>query len=140
MWRGASTYRPTAKLTTWLYRIVFNLWIDLQRRQVHAPIPISPEISHPAHLDPPLLEAGETARRVQKAIAALSERQRVALVLHQYEGLSLKEISDATGWSPAAIESLLSRAYASLRESLHDLSDNSSGGDRRHSPAHPFNT
>jgi RNA polymerase sigma-70 factor (ECF subfamily) len=139
LWRGASTYRPTAQLTTWLYRIVVNLWVDLQRRRAHAPLPLPPDTSSPVHLDPAVLESAETAQRVQNAIAKLAERQRAVLVLHRYEGLSLHDIHEATGWSTAAIESLLSRAYAALRESLRDLAENSGGIDRRLPAARPFN-
>jgi RNA polymerase sigma-70 factor (ECF subfamily) len=139
LWRGASAYRPSAKLNTWLYRIILNLWVDLQRRRSHAPLPLLPECPHPQYLDPPVLESREVAVRVQKAIAALAERQRIVLVLHRYEALSLKDIQASTGWSPAAIESLLSRAYAALRESLRDLSENSDDSHRRHPAAHPFN-
>jgi RNA polymerase sigma-70 factor (ECF subfamily) len=67
------------------------------------------------------MESEETAARVQRAIAALPERQRMAIILHRFEELSYQEIAHITGWGEAAIESLLSRAYASLRTQLSDL-------------------
>lgn len=140
LWRGAAAYRPTAQLTTWLYRIVVNLWIDLQRRRSQAPLPLNPELPDPPHLDPDLLESAETAQRVRQAVADLPERQRIVLVLHRYEGLSLKQIEASTGWSAGAVESLLSRAYAQLRQALHDLSEKSAASHRRIPPPGPFNS
>ncbi|UCC23700.1 MAG: helix-turn-helix domain-containing protein [Planctomycetota bacterium] len=53
----------------------------------------------------------------------LSERQRLAIILHRYNGLSHSEISDVTGWSKSAVESLLVRAYANLRNKLNKIKD-----------------
>ena len=122
--RAAKRYRPDARFTTWLYRIVVNLCLDHQRRARQAPSALtddSPEPSAAPSADP--LEARERVLRVQRAVEALPERQRMAVVLHRYEGLSHREVAEVTGWSVSAVESLLVRAYASLRKSLADLSE-----------------
>jgi len=67
------------------------------------------------------LEKSETALRIRQAVQALPERQRIAFVLHRYRRQSHQEIARSTGWSTSAIESLLSRAYQRLRDSLRDL-------------------
>jgi RNA polymerase sigma-70 factor (ECF subfamily) len=60
----------------------------------------------------------EEAARVQRAILALPERQRTALVLKRFEGMSQKEIAEAMGVSESAAESLVIRAMKALRRSL----------------------
>ena len=51
----------------------------------------------------------------------LADRQRLAVVLHRYEGLSHRRIAEVTGWSESAVESCLVRAYARLRKELANL-------------------
>jgi RNA polymerase sigma-70 factor (ECF subfamily) len=121
--RAARRYQPDAKFTTWLYRIVLNLCRDVARRARQAPAQLS-EAAEPERApaaDP--LEARERAARVHRAVAALPERQRTAVILHRYQGLSHREVAQATGWSESAVESLIVRAYAALREELADLRD-----------------
>jgi RNA polymerase sigma-70 factor (ECF subfamily) len=121
LWNAAGRWEPAARLSTWLYRVVVNLCLDFRRKQAHAPVALSGEGNEPAICDVAELESQETTARVQRAIAALPERQRMAVILHRFEGMSYREISQATGWGEAAIESLLSRAYAALRTQLADL-------------------
>ena len=63
-------------------------------------------------------ERAETAEVVREAIRKLSQRQRIAVVLHRIRGLTHAEISRKTGWSQSSIESLLVRAYRKLRNEL----------------------
>lgn len=119
--RAASRYQPDAKFTTWLYRIVVNLCHDVGRRARRAPAQLSEESApspEPAR-DP--LEARERAERVRRAVGALPDRQRTAVILHRYQGLSHREVAQATGWSESAVESLIVRAYTTLRTELADL-------------------
>ena len=119
VYRAARTYQPQAKFTTWLYRIVVNLCLDEQRRRAKAALPldaVAPE-GLPASQDNPL-ERRELSELVRRAVQQLPDRQRLAVVLHRYDGLSHTEISEVTGWSESAVESLLVRAYATLREKL----------------------
>ena len=67
------------------------------------------------------MEAEERVREVRRALENLPERQRTAVVLHRYENLSHRQIAEITGWSPSAVESLLVRAYARLRQKLAHL-------------------
>jgi RNA polymerase sigma-70 factor (ECF subfamily) len=121
VWRSARRYEPTARFSTWLYRIVLNLCIDASRKRgslSFAPSELSEERSAPAS-DP--IERNEQVAVVRRAVAALPERQRIALVMHRFSGLSCREIVEATGWSSSSVESLLVRAYASLRQTLMDI-------------------
>lgn len=122
VYRAAKTYQPQARFTTWLYRIVVNLCLDEQRRRSKAAVPletIAPEGLPAPHENP--AEKKELSELVRAAVWELPERQRLAVVLHRYDGRSHTEISEITGWSEAAVESLLVRAYANLREKLAKL-------------------
>lgn len=124
VFRAAKRYRPDAKFTTWLYRIVANLCLDRQRRGKHAPVALDESLAEPsADAQPDPIEADERARRVRDAVGALSERQRTAVILHRYEGLSHREVAEAMDSTESAVESLLVRAYAKLRALLADLKD-----------------
>ena len=117
VYRAAKTYQPQAKFTTWLYRIVVNLCLDEQRRLAKAAVPLESVVSDglPASQENPA-EKKELSELVRAAVQELPERQRLAVALHRYDGLSHTEISEVTGWTESAVESLLVRAYATLRE------------------------
>ncbi|HUV65832.1 MAG TPA: sigma-70 family RNA polymerase sigma factor [Sedimentisphaerales bacterium] len=122
VYRAAKTYQPQARFTTWLYRIVVNLCLDEQRRRARTALPleaVAPEGLPASQANP--AEKKEFAELVRAAVQELPNRQRLALVLHRYDGLSHTEISEITGWSESAVESLLVRAYANLREKLAKL-------------------
>ena len=70
------------------------------------------------------IERKETIEIVKKAINELPERQRLAVILHRYENLSYDQICEVTQWSKSAVESLLVRAYANLREKLKKMENN----------------
>ena len=122
VYRSAGRYRPTAKFSTWLFRIVVNLCYDRLRSLRRQGPSLDEQMIPPVWADASeVLYADDVARRVRDAIAALPPRQRTALTLHRYEGLTHAQISEATGWSVSAIESLLVRAYQMLRRRLEDL-------------------
>ena len=122
VWSSAGDYRPKARFTTWLYRVVVNVALDAIRRARRQPVQLAESFADVPAGDPPdHLVAEERAASVAKAVAALPERQRIALVLHVYEDLRCREVAEVTGWSASAVESLLVRAYAALRLHLADL-------------------
>ena len=119
VYRAAKQYKPTAKFTTWLYRIVINLCLDEQRKRSKAGASLEPEIYEKLPVsNGSLVEKEELAASVRAAVQDLPERQRMAVILHRYNGLNHAEISEVTGWSQSAVESLLVRAYANLRGKL----------------------
>lgn len=129
-WRGAATFRADADVTTWLYRITLNLCLDQAKRKRPAitdskqvyriadALATSPEPSRISADEPPSRTPDDLAEQLSRAVWALPERQRAALVLHRYMGRSIKEIAEVTGWSPSSVESLLVRAYAGIRQRL----------------------
>ena len=99
-----------------------NLCYDRLRSFKRQAAPLDEQIpAAPSEAPEEILHAADVAWRVQKAIESLPQRQRTALTLHRYQRLSHAEISEATGWSVSAIESLLVRAYQRLRKELADL-------------------
>lgn len=120
--RSAAAFTPAARVSTWLYRIVANLcWDFRRRRRTRRTEPL--EAGHALHADAESPEPPDTAlqTRVRAAVAALPDRQRLALILHRYEGLSHQEIAEMLGWSVKSVESCLVRAYRHLRTALQDL-------------------
>jgi RNA polymerase sigma-70 factor (ECF subfamily) len=121
VYRAASGYKPSAAFTTWLYRITVNLCQDILRKR--RPTVEAPEELNNRRSPPPddAIERDERVQAVRRAIGDLPERQRIAVILHRYSGLSHTQICEVTGWTPSAVESCLVRAYARLREELADL-------------------
>jgi len=109
-------YRPSAKLSTWLYRVTYNACIDEIRKRRSRPSEM-PD-SEIGHSPVSAMESDELARAVKEAIASLPEKQRAAVVLQRYEGLSYQEIADVLKASVSAVESLLFRARESLKTKL----------------------
>lgn len=124
VWRASQNYKPKARFTTWLYSIAINLCIDEYRKSIHKTIPLEQVMADlEAESDGDSIEREEAAKIVQKAIMGLGERQRLAVILHRYNGLSHTEISEVTGWSRSAVESLIVRAYTNLRNKLRKSED-----------------
>jgi RNA polymerase sigma-70 factor, ECF subfamily len=119
--RAAAKYRPQARLTTWLYRIVVNLCLDEMRRGRRAPGELAYDPPQGPPPDP--LDQRERIELIRNAVAGLPERQRIAVTLCRYHGLSHREIAETTGWTTSAVESLLVRAYQSLRRDLAHLEE-----------------
>ena len=113
VFEAAKRYRPTAAFRTYLYRIVVRLCLDHLRKR--RPLPTDNLL--PAD-DWPSPEQGaahaEQAQAVQEAIGRLPPKQRTAVVLRYYEGLSGREIAVAMETSLKAVERLLARARATL--------------------------
>ncbi|MBN1346253.1 MAG: sigma-70 family RNA polymerase sigma factor [Phycisphaerae bacterium] len=119
--RAARGYEPSAAFSTWLYRIVVNLCRDALRKRRSQVEPPTDLRDGRAAAPPSSLEERERARAVRQAVDRLPERQRIAVILHRYAGLSHAEIAETTGSTVSAVESCLVRAYAGLREALKGL-------------------
>ena len=118
-WTQASQFDARrARFTTWLYRIVFNLCIDYRRRVQPQPIPADFDPIDPRATADQMLEANDQLTALATALRLLPPRQRAALALVYEEGLSGAEAARALGVSIKAIERLLARARADLRERL----------------------
>ena len=132
LWKSAPRYKATAKFTTYLFTITRNLvfnetrkrWrrnehsLDAQEEDWHRQIPESAE----ANPDEQLLQS-EMRAAVDKAIEALPEKQRLAVILRRYEQMPYDEIAGILEISVSAVKSQLFRARATLRESLQQFLD-----------------
>ncbi|MCH8828753.1 MAG: sigma-70 family RNA polymerase sigma factor [Planctomycetes bacterium] len=133
VYRARHGYKPTAKFSTWLFRIASNLasnWRRSQGRRKESPLNIRD--SGPLGIKPneklfaeksalmPNRQFAKSEMReiVRDALQELNDRQRMALLLHKFEGMSYADIGEAMEMSPAAVKSLLSRARESLRGKL----------------------
>jgi len=121
VWKSASRYQPTAKFTTWLFRITRNLVFNELRRKRHF-ADHTEEIPEPAERvekepDRVLLE-GELQKAIQEAINQLPESQRMAIILRRYEDMSYEDIAKVMETTVPAVKSILFRARAELRERL----------------------
>jgi RNA polymerase sigma-70 factor, ECF subfamily len=128
VYRAAGRYRPDAKFTTWLYRIATNAALNAARSKHRRPTASldameerggASQVSAPVEQRPDReLEREETIRAVDRALRQLPERQRMAVVLQRFEGLSYEEIGEALSMSVEAVDSMLRRAKAALRDAL----------------------
>lgn len=109
-----------AQLPTWLYRVTSNLCIDRLRKkrpdQLDDTIEIRSDLPGPEQI----AERAQVARAIDETLALLPDRQRAALALTYYEGLSNREAAQALDVTVDALESLLSRARRAVKQRLHE--------------------
>jgi RNA polymerase sigma-70 factor, ECF subfamily len=132
VYRSRATYEPTAKFTTWLFRITTHLALNWVRdgkkekgqesldQQVVDGIDRQVPDRQPTIEQELLHEVKMT--EVRQAIEALPAKQRAAVLMHKYEELEYAQIARALNCSESAVKSLLFRAYESLRSRLAHLS------------------
>ncbi|MBU6174843.1 MAG: sigma-70 family RNA polymerase sigma factor, partial [Planctomycetes bacterium] len=133
VFKARKTYVPTAKFTTWLYRIAHNIASNYLRDSSHRReyqiskgdsesttgllienIAVAPSGFQPSRS----IDQSEKSTVVLQALQALGERQRTAIMLSKFEGMSYQEIADTMGLSIQAVKSLLSRARVNLKNLL----------------------
>lgn len=108
-----------AKFTTWFYKVVTNAALDsLRKKKPQTGIEILDYTVDVSDNAEEILQKTQEEELVENAIQTLPERQKMALNLCFYEGLSNKEAADIMGVGVKALESLLMRAKTSLKENL----------------------
>ncbi len=137
VYRARDEYVPTAKFTTWLFRIATNLALNSIRDHRHqklemsidAPITTDAEegdertfelADKQQNVEQKLVEDGRK-KMIRHAIEKLPEKQRAAVLLHKYQELDYAEIAKILSCSESALKSLLFRAYEALRIELAPL-------------------
>lgn len=118
LWKNPAQVREAAALKGWLMRVAANAVIDRSRKPRSTPLDDAPEVEDPqARPDAPL-DRAQAASLVDARIAELPERQRLALSLVYFEGLTNIEAAAVLKVSVDALESLLARARRGLKDSL----------------------
>lgn len=114
-WRGYEGFRGECSEKTWLMRIAVHTCRDVQRGkwQRHVDLSVCMEELPPAIQ--PFEEADDTLAR---AVLALPDKQRQAVVLHYYQGLTVQEAAQAMGISRRAGHDRLAKAQRALKEAL----------------------
>lgn len=118
LWQNPSQVRDGAALLGWLMRVAANGAIDRLRKKPHAALDTAPELADRVALADAGLVRQAAARRVDRLIADLPERQRLALSLVYFEGLSNIAAAQVMQSSIEAVESLLARGRRSLKEAM----------------------
>lgn len=133
MFKARERYQPEAKFSTWLFTIANNVASNAlrsrsRRREVGVPEGNAADSACLAldqlakaasgFMPTRALDKAEQAEMVRNAVAGLSERQRMALLLAKFEGMSYQDIAQTMDLSVQAIKSLLSRARVNLKEKL----------------------
>jgi RNA polymerase sigma-70 factor, ECF subfamily len=126
-WQAREALSNGATFGTWFNRVLVNLCIDRTRRPRVDPIEAAEAVPDSAPNAESVLSSRQTSQRVALAMAELPDRQRAALALCHFDGLSNAEAGKILDLSVGAVESLLVRARRTLREKLADLAPQAAG-------------
>lgn len=125
---GARLRRTEAAFSTWLFQVARRAALDERRRRWRHPAePLCVLDERDDLIDgggrTAAEEAGarEMGRRIAEAVARLPEDQRAAIVLAEYEGMSVRQIAAIMSCSGKSVEARLYRARRFLRKRLAPL-------------------
>ena len=121
IFEAAERYEPTAAFKTYLNRVVTRHCLD--RIEKKKPVYVDELPPRPDEGRGPgaRLEVRQKRQKIGEAIEALPPRQRAAVVLYHFEGLSYAEVADSLGCSTKAVERLLARGRGALADELEGL-------------------
>lgn len=128
VYRARASYEPSAKFTTWLFRIATHLALNSLRdrknergqEQLDASAGERPvlQVADRRPTEEQRLVHGAKLEEVRRAVAALPAKQRAAVLMHKYDEMEYSQIARVLGCSESAVKSLLFRAYEALRARL----------------------
>ncbi|MFN0114881.1 MAG: RNA polymerase sigma factor [Paracoccaceae bacterium] len=119
LWRAAPGWRDGgAKVSTWLYRVTVNLCTDRLRRRRFVALEAVGEPEDGRISPEAMLQDEARVRALDQALAALPERQRLAVVLRHVEGMANPEIAEVMEIGVGAVESLTARGRRALARAL----------------------
>jgi RNA polymerase sigma-70 factor, ECF subfamily len=139
VYKARAQYSPSAKFTTWLFRIATNLALNSVRDNRHRQMDVSIDApveedqaplqlpSKDIRIDEHMVER-DRSEFIRQKISALPEKQRVAVLLHKYEEMDYADIAKILECSESALKSLLFRAYETLRVQLAPLVNQAAEG------------
>ncbi|MDX1931151.1 MAG: sigma-70 family RNA polymerase sigma factor [Capsulimonadales bacterium] len=129
-WNNLKSFRGDSAFSTWIYRIVTNVFLDDRKRKRARPSrsleeemeldesSVVRQFEDPAPGPEEMAEGDERRRLLERAIASLPEAQRVMVVLYHTQGLAYEEIAEITGLPMGTVKSRLNRARLALRDKL----------------------
>lgn len=137
VYRARASYQPTAKFSTWLFRITTNVarnYFRDEKRTLHnvsldfrEGLQARREAIDHALLIEDHLVRGELAAQVRRAILSLPPKQRAAVTMHKYDEMDYRQIALELGCSTSAVKALMFRAYEALRFHLRHCDCNRGG-------------
>jgi RNA polymerase sigma-70 factor (ECF subfamily) len=134
VYRSRHAYEPSAKFTTWLFRITTNVALNHFRdeRHDHQNVSLDAPTASGKRFEAPdgnrsieqRLVNEATAKEIREAISLLPEKQRAAVLMHKYQDMDYNQIAGVLGMSRSAVKALMFRSYERLRTSLAHLDSN----------------
>jgi RNA polymerase sigma-70 factor (ECF subfamily) len=128
VYKSRGSYEPTAKFTTWLFRIATHLALNWIRDGRNEKRQARLDEGSPDGTAKQVPDRGRTVEQdlvyqaklgeVRHAIETLPAKQKAAVMMHKYEEMEYAQIADVLSCSESAVKSLLFRAYESLRVRL----------------------
>jgi RNA polymerase sigma-70 factor (ECF subfamily) len=129
-WNNLKSFRGDSAFSTWLYRIVTNVFLDDRKRKRARPhrsleevmtleeSTVTRQFEDPTPGPQDVAEGDERRKILEMAIKTLPEEQRVMVVLYHTQGLSYEEIAEITKCPMGTVKSRLNRARLALRDRL----------------------
>jgi RNA polymerase sigma-70 factor (ECF subfamily) len=119
--RGLSAFEGRARISTWLYRIAYNVYLNHRSRtHDHGALPDGWESFDPERTVAP---GTDLRKDLDAAISALPERYRSVIVLYYLEDVSYPEIAEVLNLPLGTVKTHLHRAKRMLREQLGEWSE-----------------
>jgi RNA polymerase sigma-70 factor (ECF subfamily) len=134
-WNNLKSFRGDAAFSTWLYRIVTNVFLDDRKRKRARPhrsleeemdlaeSSVTRQFEDPTPGPEEMAEGDERRRILEKAISSLPEAQRVMVTLYHTQGLAYEEIAEITQLPMGTVKSRLNRARLALRDLLGPVAE-----------------
>jgi RNA polymerase sigma-70 factor, ECF subfamily len=134
-WNNLKSFRGEAQFSTWIHRIVTNVFLDDRKKKRSRP---TTSLDESVDLDensvarqyedhapgPAALAEGDERRRIlEKAIHTLPETQRIMIVMYHTQGLAYEEIAEITDLPIGTVKSRLNRARLALRDRLGKVAE-----------------
>ena len=116
LWKAAPRYEPSAKFSTYLFRIAHNLWINDSRKKRES---TGDQIDRPKEMPPDhSLETRETQKLIESALDRLPEGEKECIILSHYNGLKYREISEIMEIPVGTVKSRIFSGLEKLRKEL----------------------
>ncbi len=128
VYQSIKNFRREARFSTYLYRTVVNLSLNILRRRERERIDENPTTGLERRnaevlADDTKIELIDVKDHLQRAIQQLSQRQQAILILRHYEGFSTREVSEILNCSEGTVKQQLHRAVLKLQKILHYMKD-----------------